>query len=232
MIKRCNIALVAILIIITTTLTSCDNHIGTYWIAIGMSLAMPLGHSPDLKGKKIEVMETDQQGRELVMCKYKFIYTGEDGIAVIIFQHHDEKYIYFYEDQCFIMDDCSDDNIQNLKERNDWNKELNLKKATKRQMKMVMGELIYDPEPENWSKVEIILKRELGSTVWKNQYDCFYLEGNQKEKYTCGVITSNGEYYCVLMQNYKAISHIKFTDKEHIAEEYASFKAENGWFDE
>ena len=100
----------------------------------------------------IDVLETDDYGRTL------FFFTEDAGgfygvtdgrafgTAIFIMQKSDDEFVYFYQDDCYIpyrmpkgltsipedyRDDLPLEQIKTLKERNDWNREMNLGKCTK-----------------------------------------------------------------------------------------------------
>lgn len=100
----------------------------------------------------IDVLETDDYGRTL------FFFTEDTGkhhgttegttfgTAIFVMQKSDNEFVYFYQDDCYTpyrmpkglryipenyRDELPEDDIKTLKERNDWNKEINLEKCTK-----------------------------------------------------------------------------------------------------
>ena len=100
----------------------------------------------------IDVLETDDYGRTLFFFAED---TGAHhgttdgsafGTAIFVMQKSDNGFVYFYQDDCYIpyripqglksipedyRDELPEDDIATLKERNDWNKEMNLEKCTK-----------------------------------------------------------------------------------------------------
>ena len=89
----------------------------------------------------IDVVEKDDQGRVLFRVTggnsalYYRCY-GEHGklYALAICQRYDEKTVYYYEDDCYLLyadaEDFSTKDEEQLKERNDWNQPLNYEKMT------------------------------------------------------------------------------------------------------
>lgn len=99
----------------------------------------------------IDVLETDDYGRTLFFFTQD---TGQNGTtgnsvfgtAIFVMQKSDKKSVYFYQDDCYTpyrmpkglksvpkdyRNDLPEDDIKTLKERNDWNREMNLEKCTK-----------------------------------------------------------------------------------------------------
>lgn len=92
----------------------------------------------------IEIIETDDFGR--VMFFYDEGHLNRFGTAMIIMQKNEDGFVYYYQDVCLIQivnDDFydyeeinyseifSDEQIESLKEANDWNKPLDEAKFTK-----------------------------------------------------------------------------------------------------
>ena len=96
----------------------------------------------------IEVIESDNYGRKL------FFFTDRKGrafgTAIFVMQKSDDKFVYYYQDDCYIpyqmeqefetirenyWEALPKDEIAELKERNDWNSEINLEKCTKSEIR-------------------------------------------------------------------------------------------------
>lgn len=95
----------------------------------------------------IEIIENDDYGRTL------FFYDENDGdlvqffgTAILIMQKSEGGYVYYYQDDCYTpyynvdrptynhpeySEIFTEEAIAQLKERNDWNKEINIEKCTK-----------------------------------------------------------------------------------------------------
>ena len=95
----------------------------------------------------IEVIETDEYGRTLFL--YDEFYYGDIGFerAFVIMQKAENGYAYYYQDDCYapcfeteqdfekLMDQVDPSIIEELKERNDWNREINESKCTTAKIK-------------------------------------------------------------------------------------------------
>lgn len=85
---------------------------------------------------KIEELEKDKFGRTLFVYFEKYYSGGEIVFSTLLIQQYStEKYVYYYEDKNYIVKEqiiysvltpFSDEEINQLKELNDWNKELDL----------------------------------------------------------------------------------------------------------
>lgn len=101
---------------------------------------------------EISIIESDEYGRVLFFYNESFGRGPDYGMAFVIMQMSDEKYVYYYQDICYFpffdtsdyfYDGLEDDEeykkalepsakqIEELKNNNEWNKELNLEKCTK-----------------------------------------------------------------------------------------------------
>ncbi len=99
----------------------------------------------------IDILETDDYGRTLFFFTED---TGElnvtdgnaFGTAIFIMQKSDDEFVYYYQDDCYIphqmpkgltsipedyRDELPKEEIATLKQRNDWNREINFDKCTK-----------------------------------------------------------------------------------------------------
>ena len=109
----------------------------------------------------IDVLETDDYGRTLFFFtedtgKYNGTTDGSAfGTAIFVMQKSDDEFVYYYQDDCYIpyrmpkglssvpedyRNELPEEKIETLKERNDWNREINLEKCTKAE--------ISDDDPE------------------------------------------------------------------------------------
>lgn len=85
---------------------------------------------------EIEILETDSKGRVLFQY-YSDVssYPEPDIYIVLVCQKSDDEFTYYYDDYCFFIAktkaDITDVKIANLKQLNDWDKELQNDKLTK-----------------------------------------------------------------------------------------------------
>jgi len=117
-------------------------HPELYSIAINSLVATRGYTQSEIKMQaSIKLIEEDNYGRKL------FIYSEGRGYHLVISQKSDEKYVYFYPDYNFIItisEDAGDiglrftdekifppEEIEELKEYNDWNKEIDIEKCIK-----------------------------------------------------------------------------------------------------
>ena len=142
-----------ILLIFTTILTSCGyggysgNYSDLYSVAINSVLWLN-GYSwgADYEcDPQIEIIEEDVYGRTM-FTYYEKYYKGSkiSFSALIICQDSNEKEVFYYEDVNYIVKEqalysqnikkFNDEDIENLKLTNDWNKEIDYDKCVRKEI--------------------------------------------------------------------------------------------------
>ena len=140
----------------------------------------------------IDILETDDYGRTLFFFTedsggfYGVTNGSAFGTAIFIMQKSDDKYVYYYQDDCYIpyrmpkgltsipeeyRDELPKEEIATLKERNDWNSEMDLEKCTKAK--------ISDQDPSGKltaSKCEPIIKAYAKQNGYKGNDTLFRYE--------------------------------------------------------
>ena len=146
-------ALVLLLVLTLLILTGCysgysGEHTDLYTVAIN-SILWTFGHSfgADFPmNSEIEIIEQDQYGRTL-FTYYEEYYSGGDITfsSLVICQNSNEQHAFYYEDVNFIVkeqeidtpwpvNEFTNEEIEQLKLANDWNKPLNLEKCVKKEI--------------------------------------------------------------------------------------------------
>lgn len=149
----CVLLLVLILVLTVFSLTACQfayggKHRDLYTVAVNNIFGAQgyVSNGEATFDPTITIIETDDYGRVLFFYD-EYYYGGQNspyGTAIAIMQKSDNKYAYYYQDDCYCPyfnqdrffnaeygDMFSEEDIQALKELNDWNKELDLDKCTK-----------------------------------------------------------------------------------------------------
>ncbi len=150
------IVCILLLTFVIFSLTACaPRYSGPHWDLYSVAVNNIFGakgfgdDSVALPSPDIDVIEVDDYGRVLFFyiefplhpaaTKQRF------RAAIVIMQHYDMRdYVYYYQDDCYLpylgeetpypvgyRNLFSEEDINALKELNDWNKELNLDKCTK-----------------------------------------------------------------------------------------------------
>ena len=127
----------------------------------------------------IEILEKDSKGRVMFsFCAYGYSIENNDNLySIIICQKSDLKYTYYYPDCNYIVaptkNEISEEEICELKEKNDWDKELN-------QSKMIKAKITRRKEMDNSASPE---KRKIfnGDVNFDNEYITFISLGKDKD---------------------------------------------------
>lgn len=146
-------ALVLLLVLTLLILTGCysgysGEHTDLYTVAIN-SLSWIFGHSfgaDFAMDSEIEIIEQDQYGRTLFTYYEKYYVGGDISFSsLVICQSSNEQHAFYYEDVNFIVkeqevdipwpvNEFTNEEIEQLKLANDWNKPLNLEKCVKKEL--------------------------------------------------------------------------------------------------
>ncbi len=212
-------------------LTSCNVKSEFYDLAICGSYAVPGMYCDDLKGNSVscDVIEKDLYGRILFKYETNSIITSQNEIAYVICQKYDSDYVYFYEDECYLFaKDFEKDSIE-LKEKNDWNKQLDESKMSRRENKLTFDLQIANSQNLSLSEIEEICasKFQVDSSDIELQgfVDC---DSSGKELLLISNSNSEPKMYFVLINNYNT-AVLEATDQMVNQSQLAEFKRENSW---
>jgi hypothetical protein len=174
---------VVIVFLSITLLAGCDRtayyqgeDLDLYSVAVNSLLGVN-GYGGKGSRPKIEVIEEDSFGRKL------FSYVG-DGLGnsynLLICQKSDDKYAYYYPDFNFISAAYNLINVENiftieevnkLKELNDWDKEINEEKSVKVEIKHKKDQPMITNDRKN--QFELIFKEVAKETGYKGNDSIF-----------------------------------------------------------
>ncbi len=193
---RCTILLCLLLVAVLTVSSGCDykgysgKDVDLYTVAIN-SVLWNLGHSSDADrfcDSQIEVIEKDAYGRTLFVYHEK--HYVEDSLAfsaLIISQYSTDGYVYYYEDNNYIIKEQSpyeinsvnfeQEKIDIIKVLNDWNNELDLSKCTKKEINKKKPNIPTDNEA---IKNNVLEELEIKDN---KRMHLFYLTGDNNGNY-------------------------------------------------
>ncbi len=187
----------------------------------------------DLHLLKSEVIETDKYGRRL------FAFSTSDSSGYCILQKTDDSYAYYYDNISFqlrreserisvLIDEYAPEDVEELKVKNDWDKELDESKMVK---KAFMGEFLLSKSRKSVISEEKITK--LLNSNFENKYyddyDFFFCDYSQTGQELFNI---RGEYLMILNADgtYNADHYLmKIDDWEQINSLLAEIKKNNGW---
>ena len=253
-----------VFLMITSSFSGCNFNLGTPGPYMGNETAlftMATFSIPkcDQIGTKIEKMETDAQGRTLfktIMGNDPLYYCcfGEESplYAFSVCQHCDDEKVYYYEDECWVLfanaEDFTEEEKEQLKERNDWDLPLNYDKMTAKTIipKESQGRKNY---PNEWKLEEDAKERfliynslEEGERVFSTFLDddgegrmifTILVEARDGDNWMTSSIKSIKSYMEIVDTNSHGKEAVieEIQDPAHIWEQIKAFKAQNNWHD-
>lgn len=201
-------------------------------LAICASYAVPGMYCDDLKGGAFsyEIIEEDSYGRILYRFETINCLTEKEETVYVICQKTVSKYVYFYEDICYLFEENDNDDLMALKERNDWESELNTEKMSRRESMITFDIFIEkDCDLDYFKVLEAGMKK---FEVSKEEFDIVsFLDADSEGKgmylFSVGEEEKVEKYIAIVSTGYE-ISYMEAPD-EIYAETFAEFKKENGW---
>lgn len=207
-------------------------------LQIAGSFSVPGMFCEEIKGmaSDAEIIETDDYGRILYSyTTYNAILNVENCTATVICQKIDDDYIYFYEDVCYIVSGISEQTVDDLKEENDWNKELDKSKLSQRLYRVsldlfIVDDLDYDDLDVAWSDFENETKTSdlkqisnafLGQPYPTNETSMWWRSVEKDSEIV---------NYVIIFKEDKVLDYIVIEDVSKLPETLHSFKQKNGWF--
>ncbi|MCM1260427.1 MAG: hypothetical protein NC182_05790 [Prevotella sp.] len=232
-------------------LTSCaykgysGDHLDLYTVAINSVLWLN-GHSwgADFEcDPQIEIIDEDIYGRKM-FTYYEKYYSGADisFSALIICQDLNEKEVFYYEDINYIvkeqviyaqnLKEFDDEEIEQLKLINDWNKEINHDKCIKKELTKSKLDIPNEKEIEK----EIIYNFDLVKGQYSLFMDFLTSDSDNSNYIIYGYIQKNdGEdiYFVGLIETqkdvFKKLNIIVPSNVYDYKTEFIEFKEMNNW---
>lgn len=244
-------------------------HIDLYTVAVnnifginGYTNNGEISYQPE-----VSVIETDKYGRTLFFYNESYMSGNEYAMAFVIMQMSVDGYAYYYQDVCYspFFDDTTDswhgteggddyikalelagDSIDELKERNDWNKDLDSSKFTKSKFCDEKPEGDIDVSDTALSKAVYTYAKEHGyqgsDTSMVRGYEYCNADADGKELYYVYCMTMDtdensekifGYYnYAVIIDPEKSISQnaiLEVNDPFTYYEQIRELKKNNNW---
>ena len=204
---------------------------------------------PGADGGETEIIETDSCGRVLFRSwdEYAVGFYEPHGVHIYaISQKTDEEYSYYYEDFCFIVapswEAFQSDDIERLKERNDWERELAPERMSKQRKTDNSGRKRDDGRGAQYNAIPDALEQQMTEGRSSVNSNCFifdmdnsgktlffaqpYYWGSSPRKYVGTayfvIINEDGTYDA---ENY----FVEVPDIFNYQELLHAFKQRNGW---
>ena len=232
-----NYAFFWLLLLCSLLLTSCtsdellkisDEHI---LLRAGVCYSVPGMYKSDLRGESIEILERDEYGRILVSCLAENFITDKSENVLVVYQSYEKSKIHYYEDINYIFEDDLDANIDNLKQKNDWNQPLNSSKFSTREIRVSLdNHLVRDSIFENFDDETFYesLQRnhQISKDEIKNIFKCDS-DGSHYELYLL-ILKNDKKYFCVVDSSYNVFC-AQITNKNKFSNLLIDLKDNSGW---
>lgn len=225
------------LLIFIVLFSSCGYRMNdTGAMAATTFFAVPSAGVLDLKeiDEIFEEIDRDEYGRVLFLYRgYCELIKKEEAEILIIYQKHDDDYVYYYEDMCYMFATPSSENINIIKERNDWGIPLDESKMSRRQVRVSFGGYLRPMSDLKEWKIKQILSKELGVDIHTIIIDD--VSPSKQEAYF--VVLKNADasspyydyaYYIIVDPSYQ-IRTMKIDSFEEFLQKLRPFKQECGW---
>ena len=221
--KMCLKKLWAVVLLLTICLLPACGTKGDFYYAIRCAhVAFPTFYD-FLQGDPTgyHFYEKDSYGRILFSVKGK----GETGTALVILQKYDEKYVYYIEDYCYLIGEGTEEYLEKLKERNDWNKDYDDSRICRRR---TTGGFEKDSKrifPDVYEVLEIteeqVITRWLLGEFDENGNELYYFIIEKDGERSHALVICDVEYQ---------VSYQQFAPESYPSpEEIRKFKSEHGW---
>lgn len=235
-----------VFVLISTVCSGCGykgysgENVDLYTVAIN-SVLWNVGNSYGAdfaRDSEINVIEKDEYGRTLFTYHEK--YYVESSLcfsALIVSQYSSDGYVYYYEDCNYIIKehiniweavDFEQDEINEIKELNDWNNELDLSKCTKKEINKNKPKIPTDSDAIKNKAIE-----ELG-TKDEIRVHLFYLTGDNNDNFIIyGTVTLDADSYVHFVAFVTSDGEIKEwlvpQEPYNYQNELKELKIRNGW---
>ena len=214
-------------------LTACSNKGRFLELTLCGAYAVPGTFHSDLKGNvsSVMILEEDVYGRILFEYVTTSVIKEEKITALVICQKIDSKYVYFYEDQCYLFSVNEEPEIDLLKANNDWGIPLNESKMSRRANKVSFDLFIVNDSSLNGQRIRDEFASAAG--VSKSQvlrYGFLDIDNAKShELYWIYIHSEDGdEYYFAISNESYQISYLNVTDGFDPTE-VAALKQDSGW---
>ena len=222
-----------LLISILLSLAACSSTDVHIELAVCGSYAVPGMFCSDLKGGSFscEIWEEDGQGRILYEYTTTNHISQKEETVLLICQKIDDSYVYFYEDICYLSPGYTAEDIELLKDRNDWDAAVDETKLSRR-TKTISFDLYIVPETfSEYRSLRTACIQALQITEEQVQ-DILILDadGRGKELYLLVAENDTGEQqFLTIVDAAYHVSTMEIIGGIVSPDEVATFKQESEW---
>lgn len=218
-------------IIFIMILSACNNKSEMNELQICGSYAVPGMFNHNIKGRETSchIIERDTSGRILFSYETFNVISNQKETAYVICQAYDKDYVYYYEDISFSFNEDSKNNWNELKEKNDWNKELVYNKMSRRENRLSLDLNIITNIEMDWNDIKEACAMKIGTTT-DELYELCFLDKDEEGKVLCWMKTKDfEEKYFVIVDDKCNVQVFKLEDENNIYSIISEFKTVNNW---
>ena len=210
-------------------LPSCG-HSDSRSLKVAGSFSVPGMYCSDLKGMEssVEVLETDSEGRTLFYYTTDNVITGNRETAIVICQKYNSRYVYFYENRCYIVSGYENSDIEALKQENDWDMPLNEDKMSRRKYSITFDGFIHTESELSYSRVYKECGKALGVSESQITDGCM-IDMDIKGNNLVWLCVNEEKTYIALIKTSYEVSFFEIEENMDISTTLAEFKQNNGW---
>ena len=201
-------------------------------LQIMASYSIPVTFRFDLKGPSgIKVLEEDSYGRILFSYSFYNYVSKQNDSAILICQKFDEQHVYFYEDICYLIGTCSQNDLEILKETNDWDSSYDESKMSRRKTKYTLDSFIITETKQDISRIERKFANELKINISSISERFFVDEDyNGLAMYFFTVNCQDSEKsYIVISNNLYNLTFAEISSSENYNDSVIALKKDSNW---
>lgn len=232
---------ILILVFIILSLSSCAISEKRNAPKICAEFSVPYLGSYDLRNANAKELETDSYGRVLIeyegysdettTIKNGIIYIGYEK-ALVICQKYYNSYVYYYEDKNYLLYDYTDEDIERLKEENDWEKPFDESKMSKRPTMLTLdGVVCYNSKlkiKNEWLAEQLGIDYKSTNLFIDRGFEDVDNIGNELYLFYVGEGEEQKIYYAIISPEYE-VAFLEMENRMVDPAALSEFKQANGW---
>lgn len=195
--------------------------------------SVPGFYQSDMKGVRVETIETDDYGRTLVLCEKFNWLTEQYESAYVICQKYGDATICFYEDINYTWVDEFGKNLENLKRQNDWNKEINEAKFSSRnKIKVTIDLCLVKALPfSDFSDEKFYISLSEYCRINKEEITSVqYCDWNGQNQVLYMIKLKNDEkFFCIVDKEYNTFA-VKIENPYDLSNDICELKRQSNWY--
>ncbi len=240
-----SVCLALVLIMLASLLVSCGGPLEKLLLKTNSPgllltacfyLSVPGFYQRDLKGYSPDTVETDQYGRTLLCFTSYNNLSKTTETAYAICQKYADSTVYFYEDINYIRIEFTqtksiDSKLEELKERNDWNRPFDEKKCSVRKIEVSIDMVYVTERPSSPLSTEEYYSRlyQTDGITKEAIVSNAFCDSDGKKCVLYYLTLKNGAKYFYVMDTDGNLEVEKINDPYDCTAEIRALKQRSGW---